>query len=133
MLRRTARALAPARRVQPLLRFVGVGFANTMLAFLIIGLLRTPVGDALANAAAYLVVVPLSFASHRRLSFRHDGALAPAALRYAGVVAAGYALNYLLLSALDSMGIAPLLAQACAIAGYVAFTFAGFRCLVFAR
>ncbi len=107
-----------------------VGFA--VIAFLDTGLHVTP---ALANAAGYLVGVPVGFALNRGYVFRHGGALGAAGLKYLAAVAIAFGLNQLVLRGAGQLlgpGAAPhLAAQLAGMATYTLTTFLLARYWVF--
>jgi putative flippase GtrA len=113
-------------------RFVLVGLANTALGYAVILGVTLATGNAwLGNLIAYALVVPVSFISHRRFSFQHDGAPTQAFFRYLPVVVAAYALNALALGVMLHLGAPVLAAQVLAMSLYVVVTFLGGRFIVF--
>ena len=112
-------------------RFLVVGLANTVLGLLVIFAARQVVTDLWANMIGYLVVVPVSFLTHRTLSFQDKGNRLGAFLRYLPTVAAGYVANLATLSAALSAGANPYLAQTLAIASHVIVTYILTRFFVF--
>lgn len=92
---------------------------------------RQFVSDVAANLIGYLVVVPISFLLHRRVSFGDVGRRWPAFLRYLVVIGIGYLANLGCLTALLSRGVDPYLSQAAAIAVHVLVTFFASRAFVF--
>ncbi|MCK6390857.1 MAG: GtrA family protein [Azonexus sp.] len=112
-------------------RFLLVGVGNTALGLGVIFVARQFVPDVIANAIGYLIVVPISFLAHRDLSFRDRGGKLLAFLRYLPVVAAGYAVNLMLLTTALTFGVNAYLGQTAAIAGHVATTYLLSRCFVF--
>lgn len=112
-------------------RYTLAGLFNSALGFGIILGGRHWIGDLAANAIAYLVVVPLSFLSHRDFSFRDRGARGPAMARYMVVVLAGHALNVLTLIVLKHLGLLPELAQILAVCTYVGVSYLAARYYVF--
>lgn len=69
----------------------------------------------MANLIGYLVVVPISFLTHRDLSFKDRGSRRTAFLRYIPTIATGYAANYAMLTSSLKFGANPYLAQTLAI------------------
>lgn len=112
-------------------RYTLAGLFNSALGFGIILGGRHWIGDVAANALAYLVVVPLSFLSHRDFSFRDRGARGPAMARYLVVVLAGYVLNVLTLKLLKNAGLMPEFAQILAVGSYVGASYVAARYYVF--
>lgn len=111
-------------------RFIAVGLINTMLGLGVIFAARQFVGDVAANFIGYLVVVPVSFLTHRGISFRDTGKRSTAFLRYLPTIAAGYAAN---LAALHSaLGLTnSYVAQSAAISSHVIVTYLLSRVFVF--
>lgn len=60
-----------------LIRFLIVGIGNTILGLGVIFGARQIFSDIVANLIGYLVVVPISFLSHRDLSFKDGEAAGP--------------------------------------------------------
>lgn len=114
-----------------LARFILTGIANTFLGLGVIYAARQVVDDFAANLIGYLLVVPVSFLTHRRWSFRDAGGRMAAFLRYLPTVLAGYAINLIVLKAGLGTGGDPYFVQACAIAAYVAATYLLSRFFVF--
>ena len=81
-----------------LVRFLLVGIGNTILGLGVIFGARQFFTDIVANLIGYLVVVPISFLTHRDLSFKDHGSRRAAFLRYIPTIAAGYAANYAMLT-----------------------------------
>lgn len=113
------------------LRYLLVGLGNTVLGLGIIFLLRQVVNDFAANLAAYFIVVPISFITHRNISFRDHGNKISAYIRYMVVVLVGYAINVILLGSAINRGINEYAAQTMAIVAYVAVTYVMTRLFVF--
>lgn len=113
-------------------RFILVGLANTLLGYtVILGATLATANAWLGNLIAYVLVVPVSFLSHRRFSFRHDSAPTRAFVRYLPMVVAAYALNALALGIMLQLGTPVLSAQILAMSLYVVVTFLGGRFIVF--
>lgn len=112
-------------------RFLLVGIGNTILGLgVIFGALQFCT-DIVANLIGYLVVVPISFLTHRDLSFKDRGSRQVAFLRYIPTIAAGYAANYAMLTNCLKSGANPYFAQTLAIGCHVALTYILSRCYVF--
>ena len=112
-------------------RFLLVGIGNTILGLgVIFGALQFCT-DIVANLIGYLVVVPISFLTHRDLSFKDRGSRRTAFLRYIPTIAAGYAANYAMLSSSLKFGANPYLAQTLSIGCHVAVTYLLSRVFVF--
>ncbi|WP_372781594.1 GtrA family protein [Phenylobacterium sp.] len=110
-------------------RFGLAGLVSTGLGFAVIAALDAGlhVAPPLANAAGYLVGVPVGFALNRGFVFRHGGALGPTGLKYLAAVAAAFGLNQLVLRAAGAVlgpGAAPHLAAQ--LAGMATYTLATF-------
>ena len=114
-----------------LARFLLVGIANTALGLGVIFMARQFTSDVLANLICYLVVVPVSFLTHRDLSFQDKGRRLSSFARYLPTVLVGYASNLVVLLTGLGMGIDPYLAQAAAIGCHVAVTYVLSRVFVF--
>lgn len=114
-----------------LARFILTGIGNTALGLGVIYTARQWVDDITANLIGYLLVVPVSFLSHRNWSFRDVGSLLPAFLRYLPTVMAGYAANLAVLRAGLSLGADPYIVQALAISTHIAITYLLSRLVVF--
>ena len=128
-------ALAPAPRMKvpdrTLARFLMVGVGNTILGLAVIFGARQFCSDVAANLIGYLIVVPVSFLSHRDISFRDTGNRMAAFARYMPTILAGYAFNYAALTVLLSAGTNPYLAQTVGIACHVIVTYLLSRLFVF--
>ena len=114
-----------------LFRFLLVGIGNTILGLGVIFGARQFFTDIVANLIGYLVVVPISFLTHRDLSFKDRGSRRTAFLRYIPTIAAGYAANYAMLSSSLKFGANPYLAQTLSIGCHVAVTYLLSRVFVF--
>lgn len=114
-----------------LVRFLFVGVGNTILGLAVIFGALQFFTDIVANLIGYLVVVPVSFLSHRDLSFRDKGSRMAAFGRYLPTIAAGYTANYAVLTICLNAGANPYLAQTAAIACHVAVTYILSRLFVF--
>lgn len=114
-----------------LTRFILVGVGNTLLGLAVIYAARLVTGDFLANFIGYLVVVPISFFAHRKLSFRDAGQMLPAFLRFLPTVAVGYFANLFVLTKGLAAGQNPHIVQACAMATHILLTYLLSRCVVF--
>jgi putative flippase GtrA len=113
------------------LRFVLTGIANTILGLGVIYVARQWVGDFAANLIGFLLVVPVSFITHRSWSFRDAGSLLPTFSRYLPSVLAGYAANLMVLRTGLAIGANPYLVQGLAIATHVAISYLLSRLVVF--
>lgn len=116
-----------------LVRFLLIGMGNTVLGLAVIFLLHLFLSEIQANFVAYLLVVPITFSTHRTWSFRDHGSRWQAFLRYLPVVLLGYGANLLLLKACLAWQLAPELAQVVATAAYVGTTYVLSRLFVFLR
>ncbi len=118
-------------------RFGLTGLLCTAVSFAVIAALDAglKVSPALANAAGYLVGVPLGFALSRAFVFRHEGALGAAGARYLASITLGFGLNQLVLRLAGLVlgaGAAPhLAAQMAGMAAYTVTTFVLGRYWVF--
>ncbi len=114
-----------------LLRYGLVGIGNTILGLGTIYIARQFVSDFAANLIAYLIVVPVSFVTHRDWSFRDAGQRFPAFMRFLPTVGIGYLINLAILDAGLAAGVNAYVVQAAAIAVYVGTTYLLSRYLVF--
>lgn len=112
-------------------RFLFVGIGNTILGLGVIFGARQFFTDVVANLIGYLVVVPISFLTHRDLTFKDRGSRRTAFLRYIPAIAAGYAANYAMLTSSLKVGANPYVAQTLAIGCHVAATYLLSRVFVF--
>lgn len=114
-------------------RFGLVGLLNTAVGFcVILGCLKSGLGDYLSNAIGYTVGLAISFAGNSRWTFQARPTRT-AALRFMIVFALAYAANLAVLAAARHLGYAEQpLAQLAAIAAYTVLSYAGFRLWAFA-
>jgi putative flippase GtrA len=122
-------------------RFGLAGLVSTAVGFAVIAALDAGlhVAPALANAAGYLVGVPVGFALNRGYVFRHGGALGASGVRYLATVAVAFGLNQLVLrlagqvlgAHLDQPAPAHIAAQLAGMATYTLTTFLLARYWVF--
>lgn len=112
-------------------RYLLVGLANTLLGLLTIFIAQLWCSEVVANLIGYLVVVPISFFSHRNLSFRDTGKVAVAFLKYLPTVLIGYGANFIALSSALDAALSPYVAQTLAISCHVLVTFFLSRVFVF--
>lgn len=112
-------------------RFLLVGIGNTVLGLGVIFLARQVASDVVANLVGYLVVVPVSFATHRDLSFTDRGSRRQAFARYLPAALLGYGGNLAVLRAGLAANLDPYLVQTAAIACHVVVTYILCRCFVF--
>jgi len=112
-------------------RFLLVGMGNTAMGVGVIFVARQFVPDLIANAIGYLLVVPVSFLTHRDISFRDGGSRLGAFLRYVPVVAIGYGINVIALTNSMSLGVNEYIAQSTAISCHVVATYLLSRLFVF--
>ena len=114
-----------------LARFLVVGVGNTLLGLGMIFAARQIMPDIAANLVGYLFVVPVSFLSHRNLSFRDRGGRLSAFARYIPTILTGYAANLAVLTTALSADSNPYAAQTLAIASHVSVTYLLSRFFVF--
>ncbi|MHB8699238.1 MAG: GtrA family protein [Sulfuricaulis sp.] len=114
-------------------RFLLVGAANTVLGLGVIVFFRLFTSDYLANLIGFVLVVPVSFFTHRNVSFRHTGRLVKTFLRYLPTVAFGYSVNLIVLTCGMAARLNPYAVQVAAITMYVAATYLISRYFVFRR
>lgn len=114
-----------------LIRFLIVGIGNTILGLGVIFGARQIFSDIVANLIGYLVVAPISFLSHRDLSFKDRGSRRAAFFRYIPTICVGYAANFEVLYTCLQAGANPYIAQTLAIGCHVAVTYILSRVFVF--
>jgi putative flippase GtrA len=117
----TVTRLATGALEQPL-RFLGVGVLNTLVGLTLIYLARFGLGwaDVPANILGYAVGLTVSFSLNRRWTFRHEGRLLSAQLRFLAAFAVAYAANLAALLLLTrGLGVASIVAHP---AGMVVYT-----------
>jgi polyisoprenyl-phosphate glycosyltransferase len=117
-----------------LLKFLLVGSVNTLVGISAIYLLKwlMEASDAAANAGGYLVGLTASFTLNRRWTFRHAGALLPAATRFIAVFAVAYVANlFTVLTLIQEFGINGYLAQAMGVLPYTTLFYLGSRHIAF--
>jgi putative flippase GtrA len=118
-------------------RFGLAGLVSTAVGFAVIAALDAGlhVAPPLANAAGYLVGVPVGFMLNRGYVFRHGGALGPTGLKYLATVAIAFGLNQIVLrlagQVLGPAAPAHLAAQLAGMATYTLTTFLLARYWVF--
>lgn len=114
-------------------RYVATGVANTLLGLiLIVGLHQgAGVGLVIANAVGYGAGLCLSFLLNGSWTFGHSGRLGPTILRFVSVVAVAFAVNLLIVVALQRAGLPFLIAQCAGVIVYSVICFVGFRHVVF--
>jgi putative flippase GtrA len=103
--------------------FLLVGIANTLVGLSTIFIVKWGfgAGDVLANACGYLVGLSVSFTLNRRWTFRHKGAVLPAAARFLVAFAIAYSVNLAtVLLLIHQFGINGYLAQFLGIPPYTA-------------
>ena len=115
------------------LRYCVAGLANSVLGFAVIAACMSGLGlpPLLSNAVGFAAGFLLGYVLHRTYTFRSSvahGRGLPSSLAVTGL---GYAANLAVLSWLIGRGVDPLLAQALAVASYVAITFVLGRLFVF--
>jgi putative flippase GtrA len=107
------------------LRYGAAGLLNTAIGFAVIAALDLglAVNPFLANAAGYAVGLAIGFVLSRGFVFRHNGALAPAGVRYLAGFAACFALNQAVLALAHALlPDTPLVHLAAQLAGMAAYT-----------
>jgi putative flippase GtrA len=109
----------PTRK--PFLRFLTVGVLNTLVGLSVIYACMGWLGmsDGWANASGYAVGLCVSFTLNRRWTFAHQGAIAPAAMRFLVVAAIAYATNLAtVMGCIHGLGMNSYLAQALGVPPY---------------
>lgn len=96
-----------------LIRYAMVGLASNVISYLLYLLVtRFGIGPKTAMSLLYGIGVLQTFVFNKKWSFRFDGKVAPALIRYATVYALGYAINLLALMLLvDQAGLRHQLVQ----------------------
>lgn len=128
------RSVLTVRPPASLVRFLLVGVANTLVGLSTIYLAKWlgGVGDSLANACGYAVGLVVSFVLNRNWTFRHTGAVLPAALRWLMVFVIAYTANLgTVLTLIHEFGINGYLAQALGVPPYTALFYLGSRYFAF--
>lgn len=112
-----------------------VGAGNTLLGFTVIIFCMSQLGMSppLANATGMIGGYFLSYALHRRYTFRSTVAHGRGLISFLAVMVIGYAANMAVLMGLIALGVAAVAAQALAILTYVAVTFVLNATYVFGR
>ena len=89
-----------------MLRFAVVGLASNAVLYLVyLGMTAAGMGPKLAMSLVYGIGVAQTFLFNKRWTFKHDGRLDTAFIRYISVYAAGYLANLLVLAWLvDGLG-----------------------------
>ncbi len=106
-----------------LLRFIVVGGGNTVLGLGVIFIAKQVTDDVNANFVGYLLMVPLTFLSHRYLTFRDTGSQLPAFGRYLVSIMVGYIGNRLVLSWALNAEVDAYISQIFAIAAHVVLVY----------
>ena len=115
-------------------RFAVVGMLNTVAGLAVIYAARAlGLGEVAANATGYAIGLMLSFTLNRRWTFRHRGSLLGPASRFAVVTLAAWLANLAVLLGLLHLGMAAVLAQACAVLSYTVISYLGSRWWAFAN
>lgn len=116
-------------------RFAAVGGLNTLVGFgtILFGMEVLSLSPVVANLLGYGVGIVLSFVLHRRVTFRHRGAVLPALARFALCIAVAYGCNLAtLLFLINDFAIPPVQAQFAAVVVYTGVSFILSRTFVFA-
>lgn len=114
-------------------RYVVIGGVATLAHWALLALLVEAAGVApwLASGGAALLGAQVAFFGNRRYTFDHQGALAPAWLRFMGTAALGAAFGMAVVAAGGALGAHYLLAQAVATVLVALLTFAVNRAWAF--
>lgn len=121
--------------VGQLFRYATIGLLTNLLGYLLY-LFLTYLWDApkLTMTALYSIGALTGFFANRRFTFRHQGKIGAAGIRYLVAQLSGYCLNLLLLVLfVDWLGFPHQIVQALAIVVVAVFLFALSRIFVFAR
>lgn len=94
-------------------RYAVVGLVSNAIGYVIyIVLTHLGLGPKLSMSLLYVAAVLQTFVFNKKWSFRFDGAIAPALVRYATIYALGYVINFLALMLLvDQAGLPHQLVQ----------------------
>lgn len=96
------------RTLQQLVIFGAIGIAsNAALYAVYLALTELGVGPKAAMTAVFVLGVLCTYALNRRWTFRHDGAAARSAVRYAGAYLLAYAMNVAALALLVDVASLP--------------------------
>ena len=115
-------------------RFVLVGLVNTFTGLSVIYGMKAilAAGDVLANLVGYAIGLCVSFILNRTWTFRHEGHIAPAAVKFLLVFAVAYVTNLtVVLVCIHWIGLNSYLAQAMGIPPYTIVFFLLSRFFVF--
>jgi putative flippase GtrA len=123
----------PQSALWQFLKYVLVGLLTNCLGYLLYLALTYAWGmPKLTMTVLYSSGAMVSFFANRRFTFRHDGHIGAAGIRFAAVQVAGYLLNLtLLVIFVDRLGFAHQLVQAIAIVVVAVFLFLLTRAFVF--
>jgi putative flippase GtrA len=116
------------------IRYVIVGVANTCVGLGVIyaSMYFLRFSDTLANGVGYVVGVMVSFVLNRNWTFEHAGPVAPALVRFVGVLLVAYFANLAtVLVLIEALGINRYLAQAAGVAPYTTVGYLGSRHFAF--
>lgn len=114
-------------------RFLTVGVFNTVVGLGIIYLAKflLGMGDIAANVVGYTIGLLVSFALNSKWTFKHDGLMLPAFVKFIAVFIGAYSLNLLCVLGAIRLGLNAYLAQAVGIVPYTTFTYLVSRYFVF--
>lgn len=89
------------------IRYVAVGLGSNIAIYVVyIVMTQVGMGPKLSMSLLYCVGVLQTFVFNKKWSFRFEGAVTPALIRYATVYAVGYAINFFaLIWLVDQMGL----------------------------
>jgi len=116
------------------IRFLLVGMANTLLGLFVIYAAKwlLHMGDAPANLLGYACALILSFTLNSSWSFRYDGRILPAIMKFVAVIIVAYLLNFaMVMAAIKIFAINSYIAQMLGIIPYTLFTYLGSWFIVF--
>lgn len=118
-----------------LVRYALIGVLTNVIGYVLYLLITYSGGTPkLTMTGMYAVGVVVSFFANRKFTFRHDGHIGAAGIRFLFAYFLGYLLNLLLLVIfVDRMGFPHQLVQAVAIVVVALFLFALLRLFVFAQ
>ena len=118
----------------PLIRFLLVGVANTLVGLSAIWVIKELMGtnDITANVAGYAIGLTVSFFLNKRWTFGFRGGAARSLLRFLAVFAVSYSANLVtVVSLVKVTGSAAFWCQACGVIPYSTLFYLGCRCYAF--
>jgi putative flippase GtrA len=114
-------------------RFILVGGINTLFGLIVIFTCKWTFGlhDVLSNLMGYSAGITLSFVLNKQWTFRYNGILFTALMRFVFVLLVAYLVNLATVLVLIKIGVDSYLAQLMGVVPYTIFGFLGSRFFVF--